>query len=569
MINLYTTYLDSNVSTEELAAAHEKLRNWISVNFDANLDTRPGSVFGDLNINPEAFIQATSEKALTNFCSDLDLANAASGKIFNCDFVASYLENFSSKNFSDITSSGTIRLVFSDPSYREIDKGLQFKSANQIFLPRVYSDGPIKILAPGQTSESGSNDFVLYGLGERFFTDVSVYSMDPASVENLEQFETSEKITGLTSAFAVGDFWSASTSSSLPDIASKTRITAVSANATSRSGLVKMIKQEFPDINSVSPVLPKDFEMARKTINPIGLTIPKVDLFVRTPLYGTTFKQPFKLYLDQTSNCYFGEINFIDPPLKIDSINFADLTGGNLEFEDYILSSNPNLPALSCVGSKYSRIWVKIPVPKDIDGIPLLQPIPDEDQNEFYQNFEVTYRTDPGLKVIDNFLSSPDTKPIDIDIVVKMFIPIDFTAMFISYARRRGVKLDQAKAATEINQYLSTISWPDTYSDASIIDSMFYAGASNVFRIDADADLRISPTKYLLREEPSSAASAVANRQEIPTTKIQNSYNFGLYSMDSTPDFEENLHYATGPRNISFLISTDKILFRESGTNVL
>jgi hypothetical protein len=569
MINLYTTYLDSEITREELAASHEKLRNWISVNFDTELDTRPGSVFGDLNINPEAFIQASSEKALTNFCSDLDLANAANGKIFNCDFVSSYLENFASKNFSDITSSGTIRLVFSDPSYREIDKGLQFRILNQVFLPRVYSDGPIKILSPGQTPEVGSNDFVLYGLGERFFTDISVYSMDVSNVTSLQQFEVSEKITGLTSAYAIGDFWSASTSNSLPDIASKTRITAVSANASSRSGLVKMIKQEFPDINSVSPVLPIDYEMARQTVNPIGLTTPKVDLFVRTPLYGTTFKQPFRLYLDQTSDCYFGEINFIDPPLKIDSINFADLTGGNLLFEDYILSADPNLPALSCVGSRYSRIWVKIPTPKDASGIPILQPIPDEEQNTFYQNFEVTYRTDPGLKVIDKFLTSPDTKPIGVDIVVKMFTPLDFNALYISYSRRRGVKLDQAKASTEISQYLSTIAWPDSYSDASIIDSMFYSGASNVFRIDADADLLISPTRYLLRTTPLNAAAATANRQEIPSFKIQNSANFTLQTRDNNTEFEENFLYATGPRNISFLISTDKILFRETGSNVL
>jgi hypothetical protein len=569
MINLYTTYLDGEVSREELAAAHEKLRNWISANFDANLDTRPGSVFGDLNLNPEAFIQATSEKALTNFCSDLDLANAASGKIYNCDFVSAYVQNFSSRTYTEITSSGTIRLVFTDSNYREIDKGLQFRSGEQIFLPRVYSDGPIKILPPGQTPEAGSNDFVLYGLGDRFFTEISVYSMDAAEIANLEEFEVSENITGLVSVYAVGDFWSASTSNSLPDVANKTRITAISANATSRSGLVRLIQQEFPDTLSISPVLSGDYEMAQQVINPLGLTIPKIDLYVRTPLYGTTFKQPFKLYLDETDNSYFGEVNFIDPPLKIDSVNFADLTGGNLTFEDYIVSSNVNLPALSCVGSKYSRIFIRIPVPKDSTGAPLLPSLPDDVNGGFYQNFEVTYRTDPGMKVIDNFLSSPDTKPVGVDIVVKMFHPIDFSALYVNYARRRGVKLNQAKASTEINQYLSAIAWPDTYSDAQIIDSMFYAGASNVYKIESDAKLLVAPTQYLLREIPEDANDAKTNKELIPVAQIQSSYNFGSKSRDENPDFETNMHYATGPKNISFLIDSTKILFRENGTNVL
>lgn len=570
-INTFATYFPNTLDTENLSAYNENLRLWLAANHETELDTKPGSVIGDLVVNSESIINAALDQALSNFTSDLDLANPASGVIYNCDFVGKYVENFSTTSYTDISSSGTIRLIFSDDSYRVIDRGTQFRNNGQIFVPRVYKDGNLRILSPGQTKSYDTNDYVLTGIGSRFYVDIPVYSMEGAEVANLDTFEISELVTGLVEIYAVGDFWSKSTTNSIQELANRTRVTAVSANATTRSGLVRLVRQEFPEMLAVSPVLVGDYEMTRQSVNPLGLPSPVVDLYIKTPTYGTVLKEPIRLNFDETTQSYFGELLLQDSPLKINSLAFSDNSLETLEFTSYFLSDADNLPALSAYGTTKNRIWVNVPVPLNSSGTAILPPVLDPVTNLFYQIFEVTYTADPGLRIVEDFFASPDTKPVGIDLVVRSFLPIDFTALYVNHARKRGVKINQAKARSEITSYLQTISWPDTYSDASIIDSMFYSGASNVFKIEADAELLVGPCDYLLREVPADASFVLDenNITEIPKFRITGSNNFGYVSKDTEPDFEINTHYATGPRNISFLINNNQILFREVGNNVV
>lgn len=570
-INTFSTYYPNILDTDNLSSYHENLRLWLKANSTQDIDATPGSVVGDLIVGSESIINTALDQALSNFTSDLDLANPAAGVIYNCDFVGKYLENFSTTNYTEINSSGTIRLIFSDSVYRSIDRGTQFRANNQIFVPRVYKEGNIRILSPGQTKTDLYNDYKLTGLGNRFYVDIPVYSMEPATVLNLENFEISEVVTGLIDIYAVGDFWSKPSVISIQELAAKTRVTAVSSNATTRSGLVRLVRQEFPDIKAVSPVVVGDYEMTRQSINPIGLPSPSVDLYIKTPLYGTEMKEPVRLSFSDTHQCYFGEIILQDTPLKIKSIAFADIPDSEINFTSYFYSTDPNLPALSSYGTSSNRIWIKVPVPKNTSGLPILPPLNDIGTNVFYQIFEITYVCDPGLKIIEDFFTAPDTKPIGVDIKVKLFRPIDFTALFINHSRKRGVKLNQAKAREEIALYLQTISWPESYSDATIIDSMFYAGASNVFKVESEAELLVGPCDYLIRQVPSSIAyvNDTNNIEEIPKFRITGSNSFAYKTKDIDSNFEDNMHYSTGPRNISFLLNSNQILFREVGNNVV
>lgn len=568
-IDTYATYFPTSLDNENLSRYHQNLRLWVAANSAEDIDTHPGSVVGDLILGASSIVNAGVDTALSNFTDDLDLANPAAGKIFNCDFVGKYLENFSTSNYTDISSSGTIRLVFNTAEFREIDRGIQFAFNSQVFMPRVYKEGPIRILPPGQLRDPNKNDVVLTGINNRFFADISVYSMDDAGVGNLAQFSVSEQITGLIEAYAIGAFWVKSQTNSLPDLANKTRITAVSANATNRSGLVRLVRQEFPEVTAVSPVISSDVEMARQVVNPIGIPSPKIDLYVKTTMYGTEFKEAVRLNLDQATNTYFGEISLSETPLIIDSIFFTDLEDNKLNFSSYFLSTKESLPALSAAGSSNFKVWVNVEQELMANGSPLRPPLRDAVTGERYQLFEVVYRADPGVKIIEEFFSSPDTKPIGVDIVVKSFVPIDFSALYVNHSRRRGVKIDQAKASAEILAYLQGVSWPDSYSDASIIDSMFYAGASNVFKIEASSVLRVSPCSHVLFSAPQTAQEALDNGIAAPTFNINGSNNFGFTARDSNSNFAENLHYATGPRNLSFMLDKSKILFREVGNNVL
>lgn len=568
-IDLFSTYFPTSVNQELVAQQHEKLRLWLAANMQEELDSRPGSVAGDLIVNPEAVLISSVEQALGNFTSDLDLANVSMGNIYNCEFVSDYIKNFSTTNYTDITSSGTVRLVFSDSAFRTIDRGVQFRSGTQIFMPRIYKDGNIRVLSPGQTRNPDSNDIVLSGVGNRFIAELSVYSMDTTTVTNLSQFEISEESAGLVEIYAVGDFWTRESNSSIQSLAEKTRITSVSANATNRSGLARLVRQEFPEVASVSPVLTGDFEMARQSVNPLGIAAPMVDLYVRTPLYGTILKEPFKLFFDDVSQSYFGEVSFLEVPLVIDKVTFSDETSGDLEFSSYFVSTDDKLPALSASGTTKNKIFINIPIPLNGEGTPILPPLTDSETGLLYQLFEITYRADPGLRIIDDFFSSPDTKPIGVDIQVKMFVPIDFSGLYINYTRKRGVKINQTKVSAETINYLTNVGWPDTYSDASIIDSMFYAGASNVLKVESDAELKINPCDFLLSEVPETATEAISSGVDIPVFSITGSNNFGYKAKDTEPVFEDNLHYAVGPRNISYLLDSSNIYFREVGNNVV
>jgi hypothetical protein len=568
-IDTFSTYFPATLDNTDLSRYHQNLRLWVAANSTEDIDTHPGSVVGDLIVGSSSIINAGLDTALSNFASDLDLANPAAGKIYNCEFVSKYLENFSTSNYTDITSSGIIRLVFTTPTFKQVDRSLQFKQGNQIFMPRVYKEGSIRILPPGQKRDPNRNDLVLTGINNRFYVDMSVYSMDESTVENLDTFELSELIPDIVEAYAVGTFWTREQTNSLQDLANKTRVTAVSANSTNRSGLVRLVRQEFPEVTAVSPVVSSDREMARQSVNPLGIPEPKIDLYVKTALYGTILKEPVRLNYDAATNSYFGEIILTENPLVLDTVFFADIEDQSLDFKSYFYSTNSKMPKLSAAGSSNFRMWLHVPAKMMANGAPLLEPVRDLTTNQLYQVFEVTYRADPGIRIIEDFFSSPDTKPIGVDLAVKSFVPIDFTALYINHARKRGVRLDQAKASSEILTYLQNVSWPDSYSDASIIDSMFYAGASNVFKIESDATLRVCPCMYVLSEEPTSIASLSSISQEVPNFIVTGSNNFALSVSDDNSNFEENLHYATGPRNISFLLDRSNILFREVGNNVL
>jgi hypothetical protein len=568
-IDTFSTYFPTTLDNLDLVRYHQNLRLWVAANSTEEVDTHPGSVVGDLIVGSSSIINAGLDAALTNFTSDLDLANPASGKIYNCEFVSKYLENFSTSNYTDITSSGVIRLVFTTPTFKQVDRSIQFRSGTQIFMPRVYKEGAIRILPPGQKRDPNRNDVVLTGINNRFYVDISVYSMDESTVENLDTFELSELIPDIVEAYAVGTFWTRAQTNSIQDLANKTRVTAVSANSTNRSGLVRLVRQEFPEVTAVSPVISSDVEMARQSVNPLGLPEPKVDLYVKTALYGSALKEPIRLDYDVTTNSYFGEVIFTETPLAIDAVFFADIEDQNLEFKSYFYSTNSKMPKLSAAGSSNFRVWLHVTPKIMANGAPLLPPLRDTATNQLYQVFEVTYRADPGIKIIEDFFSSPDTKPIGVDLVVKSFVPIDFTALYINHSRKRGVRLDQSKASSEILTYLQNVSWPESYSDASIIDSMFYSGASNVFKIESDAVLRLCPCTHVLNEVPSTVSALESISQEVPTFIITGSNNFAISVSDTNPDFEENMHYATGPRNISFLLDRSSILFREVGNNVL
>lgn len=578
-INTFSTYYPDNLDDVNLVSYHENLRLWVKANASEDIDTKPGSVIGDLILGTESIINASLDKALSNFTSDLDLANPASGVIYNCDFVGKYVENFSTTGYTDITSSGAIRLVFSDPSFRVIDRGTQFRAGTQIFLPRVYKEGNLRILSPGQTKSHDYNDYLLAGIDDRFYVDIYVYSMEPTAVQNLETFEISELIPGLVEIYAIGDFWSRESTTSIQALANKTRITAVSANTTTRSGLVRLVRQEFPDVKAVSPVLLGDFELTRQSYNALGLPAPVVDLYIKTPLYGTEMKETFRVNFDSSTDCYFGEITLNDTPIRFNNVSFTDELDISLGFSSYFYSTDPKLPGLNAYGTSSYRIWVKIPNLRDSAGQSIVPPLVDVETNQFYQTFEVSYLCDPGIKIIEDFFTAPDTKPIGIDLRVKLFRPIAFTALYINYSRKRGVKLNQAKAREEINAYLQTISWPESYSDATIIDSMFYAGASNVFKIESDAKLLVGPCDFLILTIPEELLPVGEltvdfindsdNVTQIPKFTITGSNNFSYTAKDTNPNFEDNLHYSTGPRNISFLINNDQILFREVGNNVV
>lgn len=553
--DLITDYFPEAVDNAKVRDAYSRIQAWYAYRFP-DLDTRPGSVFGDSFVLPAATYLASTEDGMSAFAADLDLEGVANGEIGRCDFVALYLKGFGAFDNKELVSTGILRVVFSQDQGFEMNKNILFSYNDNNYQLKLFGEPVVRILPVGSRRETG-NDYVLTQTsGTRFFVDMPVESRDQGAVVSASRFTSSIALPNNTEIQAVGDFFISSYTSSLPSLAKKTRETFHAASMGTKSGVSRTLKREFPDLLSVSPTIQGQPEMTRACTNQFGVTLPAADIFIKSPYYGSSITQVVQLtYVDGR---FFSPVEFTHVPLSITRVTLAGATE-DLVYTLFTKSSNENLyPRLSSAFSSNAGYWVDIDMPSP----PL--PVATDDQGVTYQNFEITYTTEPYVDIVSRWLEDPVNTPIGSNFQVRACVPIALDSMEIRFRRDRGKKFDRTQATTEIYEYLTRLSWPDSYTDAAIYDSMYYNGASTTKSVESSGYILYSPaTMYVTDEGNGTHTDILANSQEIPKTYAPTSEQYTALQVDSSEP-QDNLFYAASDVNLAFLISQDNINLIES-----
>lgn len=161
-MNLIDRYFPSpsEIKTEDLSDARTRLAEWFR-SVDPTMDTRPGSVFGDNVITPQAVLIKAMEIAVDRLLGDVNLGNIASGNIHDCDVATAFVQNFGKCPKEGLMATGTIRLVFNKDEAIAIDRGTRFRfngDSTSVFRPRLYHQGELIIQDTGTQPNLSANE---------------------------------------------------------------------------------------------------------------------------------------------------------------------------------------------------------------------------------------------------------------------------------------------------------------------------------------------------------------------------------------------------------------------------
>jgi hypothetical protein len=548
--DLIADYFPDTVPNDKVLDAYSRLQTWFAQKFP-DLDTRPGSVFGDTFVLPAATYLAGKELGMQGFAADLDLESVAQGNIGRCDFVRMFLQNFGALDNKELVSSGILRLVFSVDAGFEINKGITFLYQDNTYQVRVFGDPALRVLPVG-AARATSNDYVLTQTSStRFFVDIPVESYSQGTVPSGTRFTSSIALPNNTEIQAVGDFFISAYTTSIPALARKTRETFHAASMGTKAGVIRTLKREFPDLTSVSPLIQGQPEMVRACSNQFGVVLPAVDVFVRSPFYGSTITQVVRLsYVDGR---FMAPIEFTHVPLTITKVTLAS-SAVPIDHVLYTCSSDEVLyPGLSSAFSENALYWLKVPQ----SDIPIATAI--DELGQAYQVFEITYTTEPYTSIVSRWLSMPENKPLGSNFQVRSFVPHDLSELRVQFRRDRGKKFDLSTAQTEVHNYMRGISYPTTYTDAEILDTMYYAGASMTRSISCVGRTRYSPaTRYTSGAADLTLDEIEDQSVEIPTTYLSNTAQFLQLVVDEAEP-QDNLYYAASDACTSFVLNLDNI----------
>lgn len=318
-INL-TDYIPDikDIPTDKVSDVITRLRTIMALEWP-EINTTPNSVVGDLVIRPLAYLVAAFEIGAGRAFSDLDLANVASGEIWNCDFVRQYLKNLGIHERMAVPVIGTVRLAFQTNKSYTIDRGSRILfNNNLVFNFLAPYPGPIIIGGTGATPQKG-NWKELTQIDENVFVvDLTVVGPADSSIEADTEALTDIPDPELASITSVGDFTPGVIPEDVPQLAALARKIFHSATLTTRNGTVSFIYRQFPNVVGVSPTMSGDDEMQRDKQNILGVAEGRVDVHIRS--LNTLLQESVNVTLVKDGNKFKGLLNLPQVPLYIDSV---------------------------------------------------------------------------------------------------------------------------------------------------------------------------------------------------------------------------------------------------------
>jgi len=532
-----------------------------------DLDTRPGSVFGDGVVTPLAYALAASEIAGTRIQSDLDLNNVAQGIIYSCDFVRAFLKNFAVTVREGLPATGIVRLTFSADAAVEINRGMKIRFGNtedDVFYPRLFAPGAILIRPVGSVREAGQNIFPLIQLSQtQFAADIPVEGQMSGTILAGDDAEITETIENLSEVISLVDFDSGTATDTLEMLAEKTRTTFYAASFSQRMSAARFLKKEYPDLRVASVVMPGDYEMLRGATNPLGFSEGVMDVFVRSRHFQREESQTVRVSYIASQDAisvdrFIGKLELAGAVTRINSVTYAgdaslNLNDGSGSQVIYSRTKNVSVaPLLSAGMSMHEELWLSLKMPRAHDNTPLI--IPDIDDNgDQFAYFTVSYVSDPMVSVLSDYLESSDIKPVGVTPLVRSLLPVDLSHMVVKYRRASGTTIEFESARQGIHDYLAKAGFPDVFSDARIGDIMYYAGAAAVTGIECVGRIRWTVADRVLQhdaEDPSvDLAAAEADAVTPPHMAVRSSADFLRRYRDLNTGTVDANFAAAGPRN--------------------
>jgi hypothetical protein len=365
-----TDYLPaiSEIDSATVKDARARLVTYAQL-LDSTLDTRPNSVFGDLAITPLSQLIAAFEIAANRIFSDVDLANVAAGTVYNCEFVAKYLDNFGLGQRAVYPSTGVIELSFTVPKTYVLDGGTKFlftgeddevneeyayeisgaTSTTTIYNPATVSD-PDASWKP--LIKRDDNTYVVY---------LPVEGPAGVQVNAGAEAETNIAITELQGATAISDFDMGTLPENVMELARKSQSTFYASSLNNRSGAISFLLQTYPELQGISPVISGDTEMVRDRQNVLGVMSGEMDIHIKSRSTFRTEVVPITLSYDTANGWWHGGIDKTlgGAPALIDEVTIPD----NITEELVSIvgrSNDTNFPNLTCSYSSKEDLGVRV-----------------------------------------------------------------------------------------------------------------------------------------------------------------------------------------------------------------
>ena len=307
----------SNVPIANIIASRQKLIAYLT-GWWPDLDTRPGSVSGDLMVTPLAVLIAASDIAIGNIMGDLDLANVAAGNVSNSQFVQAYLATFGAVANTAVVSTGVVCLTFNANQTYAFSSASQLQFGGLTFSFNINEGDPVIIYPAGTQGQPRVLTRINQGQYAVYFP---VFGVNGSSVTDGTAGTSSIIIPQLISITAAGDFDPGQPADNVVTLAQKAGTTFYSATLTTRSGANAFLARQFPNLLGSSVVVTGDAEMLRDAQNPLGIYTGEVDVFVKSQAAYATGQQVVTLTYNNSQQGWNGLLNLPVIP------SFFDLGG--------------------------------------------------------------------------------------------------------------------------------------------------------------------------------------------------------------------------------------------------
>jgi len=277
--------------------------------------------------------------------------------------------------------------------------------------------------------------------------------------------------------------------------------------------------------------------------------------------------------MDDTTKTFYGKISLPALPVVFSRIFWAGDTTLELDPADvnlYLKSTDSTrAPLVSCANSDLQELYLLIKMPYDNDT--------DTDFSDAlitttiiegveYADFTIQYKQDPGFAAMAETLTTEDSLPIGVDTLVRMPVVAYFDNLHVTYRKSPGTTVNLAQAREEILQYVNGLMYPDLFSEARIVDSMFYAGAYDVQTVTPDVRVLFSPANYVVNPEtdsdggPEPEDGIVAFESAATVIPVPNWITTA--ALKSYVEYPA-LNTSASPENIRYLLETDQLTFEE------